>query len=144
MYFVAALVLHDTVIRVAGSGAAVLANILLAVWPSLVMGTGFAWTEAPSLTLWLVTLWAWLRSREDVRARWLIVAGTSLGIGILIRPSALLTPALLIALCLTEPSRRMNALRRAAVVSLMAIAVVAPWTVRNYVVLGASGVQPCT
>jgi len=136
-YVLATLVLRDLAARIAGSKAAIAACALFSCWPSGIMTTGLALTETVSLLLLLTVAWGIARARTDRRSRWWIVTGLSIGAGALVRPSLLPLPLLLLLLALLNPRDRPANLRHAILAAFVAMLCVAPWTLRNYLVLDA-------
>lgn len=136
LYIAAALLLYYTVVLISTRARAIAANAMLAVWPSNVMMTGLAFSEAVSLVLWSAALLCLLRS-DLLAARWpaWLVAGAALGAGILVRPSKLMAPLFISVLALTATVRRRAVLAALAVTAAAAL-VVAPWSYRNYQALG--------
>lgn len=136
LYVAAALILYRTVVLISTRARAIAANAMLAVWPSDVMMTGLAFSESVSLVLWSAVLLCLLRSKLFT-ARWptWVAAGMALGAGILVRPSKLMAPLFLSVLALTATLRR-RALLAVLAATVAAALVVAPWTYRNYQVLG--------
>jgi 4-amino-4-deoxy-L-arabinose transferase-like glycosyltransferase len=81
-------------------------------------------------TIAIVALYL-LSMRSCHRWRWLAILGVVTGVGAYFRPQVLLiVPAL--ALVTAGRSNLREALRKATTVTAVAIAIVAPWTVRNY------------
>lgn len=109
---------------------ALLAALLLAVHPALVLYTPALMTEGVAAAV--VTLAAWLCQRASARG-WgaLVVAGVVLGLGILIRPQLLLAAPLLGLLASSASGGGWRRLGRAAVVTALAVATCLPWTARN-------------
>jgi len=135
-YLASALTLYSLGARLAGRGAALVGLALFAVWPSDVMAAGLALTEIPAFCLWLVTLLALVRAQEG-GPQWALVAGLALGAGTLIRPEELPVPAALLGLFLVQRAPRAAAVKNALVACAACVLVIAPWTLRNYAVLGA-------
>jgi dolichyl-phosphate-mannose-protein mannosyltransferase len=108
---------------------ALAAGLLVAVYPGLVLYAALLMTEpVAALALCAAALAAaWARPRPWQRA---LLAGVLLGLGTLVRPQSILcAPA--IGLFLPAGQR----LRAALVATGVAIAVVAPWTARNCLVM---------
>lgn len=92
-----------------------------------------AYPEALFTCLVLLALWAALGRRG---LWWQVAAGLALGLAHLVRPVALLLPAVLpVVLRLLGRSWRSSALA-GAVVLAVSLSVVAPWTVRNWLLFG--------
>ncbi len=113
----------------------VAAVALLALWPGEVVASGLAMTETLNLCLLTLGLLAYLKALRG-QLWWAILAGICTGYGILVRPSLLLYPMVFVVFALFDSERRGKAVRTAFVTSVMSLAVVAPWTIRNYQVFG--------
>ena len=136
-YVVTSAMLWDLTSRIAGRLAPIVAVGLFACWPSGVMSAGLAMTEHVSLLSLLAVAWGVERGRSEPRRPWWLVTGVALGLGALVRPSLLPLPGLVLFLALLDSPARRVALRHAALAVLVAVVCVAPWTLRNYLVLHA-------
>ncbi len=113
---------------------AVTAVLLLALWPSDVMVTGLAFSDPLCAALLVTAAWALVRSSGS---GWgLALAGLLLGYGALVRPPLLLVGLLWAAMIALEAVRLRKGWNRAPVLLLCMALVIAPWTLRNYIVLG--------
>jgi len=113
-----------------------LAAVGLAVEPFNVFFTGLALTETLYTALLLGIMLLLARLLKD-RLLWpAVAAGVLTGLGTLLRPALLLFPPflLLFFLVLMRPLR--DALLRWVLLLVCAMAVVSPWTIRNFIVLG--------
>ena len=123
----------------AGWQAGCLAAFFLAVWPNFVFAAPLLLKECLVIALWPTAAFFYLKACEvlsDKKAGlYALLAGASLGYSALTQPSAMLLP-----LCLALFSIITNGWHRRTLICVFAtafgfLAVVAPWTVRNYVVL---------
>ncbi len=125
---------EDAAARRSGEIRALIAGLLVALHPGLVLYTGALMTEPlAALGMLSAVLWS-VADRNRVRA--VIGAGVLLGLATLVRPNAiLLAPFLalreLLDRDLAWPKRVGFAALRAAFVGIFALATVAPWTYRN-------------
>lgn len=122
-----------------GRRAALIAAGIAAVYPPLVHAGTSLLTEPLFVALLLAGLAAILQYRRcPGQLRWLAVAGTCAGLATLTRGNGL---AIVIALALGAwVGRSRLSLRSAvapAIVVVCAVLVVAPWTIRNAIVMGA-------
>ncbi len=118
----------------AGLGAALLA----AVYPSFIEYSGKLMSEPVAAFFVAGALLAFLWALDRKRARAWILPGLLLGAAVLTRPEYLPVAAALVIVALTVGLRRGErraGLVSAAVLAVACVAVVAPWTVRNYLVL---------
>lgn len=112
----------------------VIAGAIAAVYPFLIVYTGFVLSEALFVFLSTVFLYALVRFREGCSWRWLAVAGLLLGGMNLTRPAVLLLPVLLFCWLWVELGRRCQAAVIAATLALWMLVPILPWTLRNYLV----------
>jgi 4-amino-4-deoxy-L-arabinose transferase-like glycosyltransferase len=124
--------------RATGSEAAAKAAVVLAaLYPTLIFYTELLYSELLFMALLLAGMDLLLGVEE--RRRWVAVsaAGVCFGLASLVKTQGLLLPGLLVGGALVL--RRIG-LRRAVLTGLVAYAaclvVIAPWTMRNWVVLG--------
>ncbi|MGH0031756.1 MAG: glycosyltransferase family 39 protein [Myxococcota bacterium] len=121
--------------RLFGARAGVLGGALYAVWPGLVYYAGTLFTE-PLFNLLLVsTLWLLAQGTPGSR-RWPfeLGAGLTFGLAAYVKAEPLaLAPALLFAVWRLDPQPRAF-LRRSACLGLVTVALLAPWTLRNWLV----------
>ena len=110
--------------------------LLVACSPTLVFYSATIGYE--QLLAAVVLGWAGLTAgmRADQSDRWrLVTSGALAGTGALIKPISLLLPAISLAVWLAR-MRITQALARAAIMTVVMLAVIAPWTFRNWRVLG--------
>jgi 4-amino-4-deoxy-L-arabinose transferase-like glycosyltransferase len=139
----AILVLAGLVRRVAGDGAGAAAAWIAALFPPLVWMPAYALSEQLASVLALGCA-AWLgavtdgtpvaRDARGGTTRALVAAGLAAGIGALIRPGHVFFLPLAALLLLWRAPDRRHGLRRATLFTLLALAAIAPWTVRNAIV----------
>lgn len=120
-----------------GRWPARLAALSMALFPSQVMTTNALHPDHFFTALGLVLAWAALAVAPGILPRWRLVAsGVILGAMVLVAPKAiLLAPALLVAWGIRGPWRR--AAGYAGATLGIALVVVLPWMVRNWVELDA-------
>lgn len=126
--------------RLYGPQIAVLAVVILTLWPTLVMYTTISASEIPYLLFTMLAVDAWTLPKRSVLVR-AGLAGAAIGIATLVRPSAILLPGLL-AVCQLALGRRTRAelleqAKAVVVATVMALVLIAPWTIRNYQLLGS-------
>jgi 4-amino-4-deoxy-L-arabinose transferase-like glycosyltransferase len=116
---------------------ALAAMALAAVYVPLVLVGGSLMSEPLFAVLMLAALVAAIRHRRSPHAyRWAVVAGLFAGLMILARANALILLApLALAVWAGRPWRSWRTLAAPAVLVAVAVATVAPWTIRNAVVL---------
>ncbi len=118
--------------RVAGRAA----GWITALWPGLVYFCATLFTETTFAFLLTATLWLLAKAAAEPprRTRFAVAAGVGLGLCAMVKAEPLaLVPALLVfvwRVCPAWPER----VRTAAALCVAAAAVVAPWSVRNYLV----------
>jgi 4-amino-4-deoxy-L-arabinose transferase-like glycosyltransferase len=131
LYFVGCLALGDATGRLAG--------LLLAVFPGHVFFSSLVLSEVTFtflLTVAMLLILLVARQGKDGGVRLVIILGAVVGAAALTRGQGLflIVVALLFWWLLTADWRR--ALRRTAVIALAAMAVILPWSIRNYVDMG--------
>jgi hypothetical protein len=112
-----------------GQRAALLAGLAVALHPALVMYTPAVMTEG--VTAALIALAAWAASRRSRAGA--IVLGLVVGIATLVRPQSLVLAPGLGMLAVAPGALFLARLRRAAIATALALAVCAPWSIRNCV-----------
>jgi 4-amino-4-deoxy-L-arabinose transferase-like glycosyltransferase len=123
--------------RILGEHAGRLAALLGALLPSSVFACMLLGAEAPEVFWLVLALCLFVAGVEQRDKLWAAaLCGLCLGVGALIRPTYLLIPAAMGLHLLLAGHRRARALAATAVIGLCTLAVVAPWTIRNYNVTG--------
>jgi 4-amino-4-deoxy-L-arabinose transferase-like glycosyltransferase len=112
----------------------VIASSIAAVYPFLVVYTGFLLSETVFVFLSSVFLYALVRLREEDNAWWTAFAGFILGLMNLTRPMALLLPALLLVWAWIEFGDKRKAVVIVGIIAGMMLLPMTPWAVRNYMV----------
>jgi 4-amino-4-deoxy-L-arabinose transferase-like glycosyltransferase len=117
---------------VEGSRAtALFAALAAAVHPGLVFYTPALMTEGAAASLCIVAAWFAVRARSSATPlRELFFAGAMLGVATLVRPQSLMLAPLYGALSPAGPCA-LSRVRRALLVTAIAIAACLPWTARN-------------
>lgn len=120
-----AVVVHRIALRGLTVNRARWAAALTALHPGLIVYSAVLMNEVAAALLILTGAWFALR-----RVRWstAVIAGVLFGFATLVRPSALLVAPLV---SLIFPVPRLTALAKGAVITVVAIATVLPWSLRN-------------
>lgn len=121
--------------RFFGRGVAAAAGIAVALQPALVVNSGFLLTETLYTLILTGSFYLFLRSQYELSRGLAVGAGVLLGLGALCRPTGLALP-LVLAFGVLFCDRKLQRLKLAAAAALIALLTVAPWTIRNAVVLG--------
>jgi 4-amino-4-deoxy-L-arabinose transferase-like glycosyltransferase len=113
---------------------ALLAAAIYAVWPTALQYSSQLGSEP--LYTFLFCSFLWLALRFADHATWLraIAAGILLGLAMLTRGNAVLMVALLVPWSVWQFRKTPRLIVRGLAISLVAVAVLAPWTLRNYCV----------
>lgn len=128
---------HRLVLRGGGERRALVAGLLAALHPALLLYTPALMTEGVVASMMAIAALAAVRVRE--RSSWgrLVVLGAVVGLTTLIRPQALLVAPLFAAVALAPALRGRPSLARGlggvVVVTATALLVCLPWTLRNCV-----------
>jgi hypothetical protein len=136
-YLLTTLVVRALAREVAGEQAALFASLLLALWPEYIAITGLALTEPLSILLFTAGVWALLRAHQH-GWRYAGVAGVLTGLGALVRAQLLMLPLVWGLYSIMQRVTRWRALWHTAVAVVAMGVTIAPWTLRNYHVLGAA------
>lgn len=123
--------------RTFGTCAARLSVMLLALWPGYIMVSGVPTKELLIIPLLALVLLFWLGTRGPMRRAAPGFAGAALGYVALVQPAFMLFPTALFAADVAGGRRLSVALGRTALSTVVMVAVIAPWTLRNYLVLDA-------
>jgi len=115
--------------RLAGRRALRVAAVLAAVYPPLVWIAAYVYSEALFWPIGLAVVWLFDRAAtsRDGAVKWAALCGVVAGAAILIRPALLLFMPLAALWLLRQ--RRIGA---AMALTIGTLAIVAPWTARNY------------
>jgi 4-amino-4-deoxy-L-arabinose transferase-like glycosyltransferase len=119
-----------------GMRAAGLACALVAVWPNYVALVG-SFADKETLLVFLVMAMAMMylhagRARGSKRILSLVVTGILLGCAVLTQPAFLLFPMVIFGCEILRGKRWMRGIGVAALVGVVALATVSPWSYRNY------------
>jgi Dolichyl-phosphate-mannose-protein mannosyltransferase len=110
------------------------AGLAVALHPALVAYTPALMTEGVAAALVVLAAAMAVQARRQARPwRWLVAAGVVAGIATLVRPQSILLAPVLGAFTVTVDGAWRERAIRAALVSAVALACVAPWTARNCV-----------
>ena len=135
---IGALLLYGLCIRNFGSPRiATVAVCLLAAYPNH-MGYSLGLYTEPLYTALLLLVW--MLTKPDARISSIVVAGVVAGLATLVKAQMLLlAPLLIFILSMRGWTQRdvIIALRNAMLASAVMVVTIAPWTLRNYQVLGA-------
>jgi 4-amino-4-deoxy-L-arabinose transferase-like glycosyltransferase len=119
-----------------GSRAASISAWTLALWPSQIMFVTILATELLFGFLLLASLWLWTRETLSIWARGLLL-GPLLALTALVRPHALLLPAIFALERLVRTRQSGASLGAAALAAIAMLAVLSPWAWRNHHHFGA-------
>src|SRR5579883_1340074 len=121
-----------------GKRIGLLSGIIACVYPALYIYDGWMYTESLYTCLLIAICYVVLRiqRQENQCARLWIVCGVLLALLALVRPNGIIVIALLIAWTLFMRWRKLlpkpHTLSNVALTTLIAFALIAPWTIRNY------------
>lgn len=119
-------VVHRIGLAWLSTGRARVAALLCALHPGLILYTGVVMTEGLSALLLLLIGFAAIAPRRQQLGG--VLSGLALGLGALVRPTALLAGPLLLRVFRGKPKAVLVATAIAAATTLL---VIAPWTLRN-------------
>lgn len=112
-----------------------LAGLILACWPSQIQFTTVIASETPMIFFMLAALALWTAGRPNL---WLAAAGAGacLAAASMMRPTALLLPAVFAAGPLVQKPQRLRTLAAAGLMTGVMIVLISPWSLRNHRVFG--------
>jgi 4-amino-4-deoxy-L-arabinose transferase-like glycosyltransferase len=114
-------------------GAALLAGMAGVIHPVLVNAASQPYNEDVFFFLFIAAIWAfflWFRTRE---IKWAVACGVMVGLCTLTRESGIPLLAAMGAIGILSTPRDFKAWVACGTIALCAVAVVAPWTIRNYI-----------
>ena len=121
---------------------ALLAALLVAINPTLVLYSSAHGTESLFIFQLLLISWLLMRSIKSPTAFGLILIGILTGLAVLVRPVAICVPLGAFAADYFMNRRDIrNSLKKAIIIVGVSIVIVAPWVVRNSVAVGATTLQ---
>ena len=109
----------------------IVAAWILALFPIQILYVPHLMTETLFTTLFLSALW--LSLQDDLRPGRSVAIGVLVGIGILIRSTALIVPLLIAIYRWKVGDGAKRVLRSLSIVGIVALLVVSPWLIRNLV-----------
>jgi 4-amino-4-deoxy-L-arabinose transferase-like glycosyltransferase len=123
--------------RLFGRRAAVVAGLVYALDPLMVVASGLLYPETIAAVLLALTVVVALHAAERDRPWFSVLAGVLLGVLAQLRPVALVLPPVVAGwIALTLPGRGTRRLTHVAALSLAFLLALAPWTARNLRVHG--------
>ena len=121
---------------------ALLAALLVAINPTLVLYSSTHGTESLFIFQLLLISWLLMRSIKSPTAFGLILIGILTGLAVLVRPVAICVPlGTFVAYYFMNRHDIRNSLKKAIIIVGVSIVIVAPWVVRNSIVVGATTLQ---
>lgn len=119
--------------RLAGLSLAILASLGTVLHPLLLYMTAWIYTEPFFICLLWLGVWLLFRVFQSNEYRYILLAGVILGIATLVRPQFVMLPLGCLILGLIA-RWSFATIRSFALVQLIVIFVLLPWSIRNYVV----------
>ena len=117
-------------------GAAWFAGLAAAVHPILVNSAPQPYNENLFFFFFAVAIWAFLVWFQTQQLKWATLCGAVIGLCMLTRENGVLLLVAMGAVVLVAAPRTLGTWTGYGVIALITIAVVAPWTIRNYVRFG--------
>ena len=112
--------------------AAAVAGLLAAAHPVLVNTASQPYNENLFFFLFAVAIWAFLVGVRTQRLRWTLLCGATVGLCTLTRETGLPLLVGMIAVEIWNAPRSSRSLIKCGALALAAVAIIAPWTLRNY------------
>ena len=126
----AALAVHDMLVRSTSRALALAGGVALALHPALLPYTAALMTEGVTASLLVIAAGCADRARIGARG-WIIATGLVIGVATLVRPQCLVFAPVLGLLAVPPDTPIARRLSFAAGITVLALAVCAPWTARN-------------
>lgn len=126
----AAFAVHDMLARSTSRALAFAGGVAMALHPALLPYTAALMTEGVTASLLVIAAGCTDRARHRSR-NWAVAAGIVLGVATLVRPQCLVFAPVLGLLAVAPGAPLLRRLSFAAGVTVLALAVCAPWTARN-------------
>ncbi len=121
-----------------GRRIGIVAGISAAVYPGLFLYDGWLYSESLYTFLLLACTYTLYLTQQTAKYRWMIVSGLLLGLLSLTRPNGLIVLALVFVWAIIAVRAKWLPWRVAVssvvIITVLALAIVTPWTVRNYLV----------
>ena len=114
---------------------AITAGVLMAIWPSEIAYVTILASELPFTLLVLLGMTVWFSERWTKSAR-AIASGLLFGAATYFRSVALLLPIALLFTEISDWQKFRNRLSTAALAMIIAFAIIAPWSIRNFGIFG--------
>ncbi|MGD0750671.1 MAG: glycosyltransferase family 39 protein [Anaerolineales bacterium] len=131
--------------RLISKPAAMIGAVLIAISVESITNSFFLLTESLFTFLLLASLLAWVKSRQDGKGRWLVIAAILMGLAILCRPIAFYYPLVVAGTILFDLRRRWIPRLRDILIYLVITALVLfPWLLRDYILFGSPTVSTIT
>jgi len=111
-----------------------IAAAIAAVYPFLILYTGFLLSESLFVFLSTVFLYVLVRVREHSAGKWVALGGLILGVMNLVRPVTLLFPVFLFFWAWIEFGTKKRAAVTACMMTIWMMIPIVPWMARNYTV----------
>jgi 4-amino-4-deoxy-L-arabinose transferase-like glycosyltransferase len=114
----------------------IIAAVMLAIWPQAILLTGGLMTETLFVMLELAFVWLCIRAGDRPSLARFAAAGACAGLATLTRPNLLPLLPLLPVWSAVVFRRDRRALVKSLAVLVAALAIISPWTYRNYQIFG--------
>jgi 4-amino-4-deoxy-L-arabinose transferase-like glycosyltransferase len=117
-------------------GAAWFAGVAAGVHPILVNSACQPYNEDLFFFFFAAAIWAFLVWFQTQRVKWAILCGAMIGLCMLTRENGVLLLVAMGAVALIAAPRKLRTWMGYGIIALITVAVVVPWTIRNYVRFG--------
>jgi hypothetical protein len=115
---------------------AAVATLLVAIFSFNTVYVSTESTDSVSTVLFMAMLLAFVRGRQDNRIRWFVTVGVLAGIAAQFRPNLVLLPFVFAGMNWLLGPQNWRRVGQGVVLALIAIALLVPWTWRNYQLSG--------
>lgn len=121
--------------------AGMVAGVLAALYPGLFLYDGWLYSESLYTFLLVAFTYTLYLTQQTAKYRWMVTSGVLLGLLSLTRPNGLIVLVLVFLWAIVAIRAKWLAWRAAlksvVIIAALTLTIVAPWTVRNYLVFGS-------
>jgi 4-amino-4-deoxy-L-arabinose transferase-like glycosyltransferase len=133
LFGITGIILYQTVNILAGKRRALISQIIFCLHPMFIWYTSRIWIETTHTFLIMLTAWTLIKINQKMDLRFVFLLGITLGVTILTKSVMVLFPLLLMPLFYLRWGKA-SVTKYSLLTIIVSYLIVAPWTIRNYVV----------
>jgi len=123
-----------------GKRIGMVAGLIAAVYPGLFLYDGWLYSESLYTFLLIACTYTLYLTQQTAKTRWMVTSGLLLGLLSLTRPNGLILLGLVFLWAIIAVRAKWlpfkTAAKSVALIAVLTLLIVAPWTLRNYIVTG--------